>query len=139
MLDATEPNCPYYLIPGRCLNGKGRIISEKFTDWIDLAPRKSYKYIVSSDIKIDDNRELTGKISTVKYDYAALTFRNNLKKETSIDKYVEKLMEKNQGLEIDSFNISQIDSINLPVKEEYNVVISDKVEVTGDLIFLVVF
>ncbi|MCK4661607.1 MAG: hypothetical protein KAT68_01975 [Bacteroidales bacterium] len=136
LLDATEPNCPYYLIPKRCLNEKGRIISEKFTDWIDLAPRKSHKYTVSSDIKIDDNHELTGKISTVKYDYAALAFRNNLKKETNIDKYVEKLMEKNPGLEINSFNISQVDSIYLPVKEEYNVVISDKIEVTGDLIIL---
>ncbi|MCD4680220.1 MAG: DUF3857 domain-containing protein [Bacteroidales bacterium] len=134
LLDATEKNCPYYLIPQRCLNGKGRIISEKFTDWIDLTPKRSHKYIVNSDFKINDKFELTGKISTVKYDYAALEFRNNLEKETNIDKYVEKLMEKNQGLEIDSFNISQIDSINLPVKEEYNVVISDKIELAGDLI-----
>jgi len=135
LLDATDPLCPLDLLPARCLNGSGRLICEKGTDWISLKPNKSYDYTCTADLILDSQGEMTGKMVIDRNDYAAYRFRKNLESEKSMEKYIESLENANNGLTIENYSHANVDTIYNPVKEEYNISIEDNARVTSDFIY----
>jgi len=135
LLDATDPLCPLNLLPARCLNGSGRLICEKGTDWVNLNPQKSYNYACTAELTLDPEGTMTGTMIIDRKDYAAYRFRKSLELEKSMEKYIESLENANNGLTIESYSHTNVDSIYHPVKEEYNVTIEDNARVTSDFIY----
>jgi len=135
LLDATDPLCPLDLLPVRCLNGSGRLICEKGTDWVSLKPNKSYDYACTANLNLDPKGLMTGTMVIDRDDYAAYRLRKNLESEKSMEKYIESLENAHNGLTIESYSHVNIDSIYYPVREEYNVTIEDNARVTSDFIY----
>ena len=134
LLDATEKNCPYYLLPMRALNGQGQFMDKSRTGWVSLAADKKDKQMVMYSLSIEDDMSLKGKLSYSKGDYAALDFRNDYEDFNSEDEYLADYKSGKKGLKIVSHKIDNLDSIYKPITEEFEVVISNSVsDIDGEL------
>ncbi len=135
LLDATDPLCTFNILPPRCLNGKGFIVSKQGYKWIDLNPDLEYKYTTMANLKINEEGELIGYISNSRKDYAAYSLRKQIEKEKNEDEFIEEIENDNPGLTIENYKYTNIDSIYKPIKEYYEVIIGDKAEMVSDFIY----
>ena len=53
LLDATEANCPYYLLPMRDLNGQGRYMDKNLNGWLPIQPKKKEKQMVVYTLSLE--------------------------------------------------------------------------------------
>ncbi|MEJ5995865.1 DUF3857 domain-containing protein [Pedobacter sp. Du54] len=122
LLDATEPLLPFGLLPIRCINDQGRVINlKKPSYWIDLkASQKSVTSYVLDGVLTKDGK-IKGTIITYNLGYDAFNKRTAIKKYNSVEEYVEKLDEQMPYLNITGEEISNIDSLDLPLTEKYEV------------------
>jgi len=135
LLDATEPLCPCNILPFRCINGQGRLISASASRWVDLNSKMPYKHITSSKLTLNDDGELVGQISESRQGYAALRTRKHFEGKTT-DEVKTSLEENNPGLSLEEFEIINQDDIEKTLQTKSIVEITDKVEDAGDLIYL---
>jgi hypothetical protein len=134
--DATEACLPAGMLPFRALNGRGRIIDTDHSDWIDLSPTGEQKEMVYCDMKLNESGELSGTITYVDSDYGAYYFRKGLRSHNSHDEYIKEIESDFPGLTIHSFNFEDIDSLQKPVREIFNVSLSGYADMIGDMISL---
>ncbi len=134
LLDATEANCPYYLLPMRTLNGQAQFMDKSRTGWIQLVPGKKDKQMVNYSLSIEDDMSLKGKLTYSRGDYAALDFRNDYEDYNSDDEYLTAFKEGKKGLKIIEHKIDNLDSLYAPVSEEFDLVINNSVsDIDGEL------
>ncbi len=122
LLDATEPLLPFGLLPLRCINDQGRVINlKKPSYWIDLkAAQKSItNYILDGTLGKDG--KIKGTIITYSLGYDAFNKRKEIKRYNSVEEYVEKLDEQMTKLSILKEEILNIDSLDKPLTEKYEV------------------
>jgi len=134
LLDATDEYCYPNFLPKRCLNGDGRIVSEKFTDWINLNTKTSSKEVIGGNFSFDQDANLTGKIKIKKDNYFAYDFRNELDDFESNDKYIEEYQNKNHNIEISDYTFENVDSLYAPLLANYTLKISEIADQAGDMI-----
>jgi len=134
LFDATDPYLPAGMLPFRVLNGRGRIIDERYSNWIDLAPPCDQKETAYFDMKVDEFGELTGFITYTKNDYDAYYFRKDYKSHNSESEYLNEIESKFPGLTIINCKYKDLDSIQKPVIETYNVSLSGYSDIIGDMI-----
>ena len=60
MLDATEPLSPFGMLPARCINDSGLIVSKEETEWIALKDQVESE--VSNSVSISFNETLDSTI-----------------------------------------------------------------------------
>ena len=131
LLDATEPLLQFGTLPYRCLNDKGRVFSlSKPSYWInldDLPQREKNTYAL--DFTLQDNGKIKGTLTHYSIGYDAFKKRGEIKKFNSVDEYVEELNSKLPKLKILKSEITNLDSLDLPLGETYEVEINlyDKV------------
>jgi len=135
LLDATEPLCPCKILPFRCINGQGRLISKAGSTWVNLSSAMPYRHITSSKLTLNDDGELIGEITDAHQGYAALRTRKHFETKT-IDELITSLEENNQGLSLEEFEVINQDDIEKTLQTKSTVEITDKVEDAGDLIYL---
>jgi hypothetical protein len=136
LLDATEEYLPYNLIPFRCLNGKGRTVKEEFGEWVDLVTTGADKVVSIYDIELQSDMNLKGKLSVASFEYGAFNMRKSYHEFNSQDEYLEDFKKDKQGLNILGTSIENLDSINLPVTEKYEISISNKVNQIGNELYI---
>ncbi|MBN2272766.1 MAG: DUF3857 domain-containing protein [Bacteroidales bacterium] len=134
LFDATEPCLPAGMLPFRALNGRGRIIDNKYSDWIDLYTDDEQKETVYCDMKLDETGEITGTINYTDAGYEAYYFRNNLRGHNSHDEYIRELESNFPGLTVNSYAFEDADSLHKPVKEQYEVSLTGYTDAIGDMI-----
>lgn len=125
MLDATEPLLPFGLLPMRCINDQGRVINlKKPSYWIDMKAAKRSSSTHSLIGKLTEEGKIIGTITSIAGGFNALNTRKEIKTYSSIDEYVEKLDERLTNIKIKNFEISNIDSVENPLIEKYEVELS---------------
>jgi len=136
LLDATDHSCPFGLLPERCLNDKGEIISTLYKGDISLLSNTSNSESTLTELKLNpENGELTGKIQNMKKGYYAYECRNNFFKTGVKKDYIEKIQDSNTGIKIGSYELKNFDSVEIPVQIILNdVAISGKAELAGNII-----
>ncbi|WP_113661283.1 DUF3857 domain-containing protein [Pedobacter nanyangensis] len=121
LLDATEPLTPFGLLPLRCINDQGRVISlKKSSYWIDLKAGKKSSTNYSLIGKMTDDGKITAKMTSYATGLHAVNIRKQMKGHSSIDEYVEKLDERLTNIKIKNFKISNVDSVENALVEEYD-------------------
>jgi hypothetical protein len=78
LLDATEPYATPGLLPERCLNGQGRLITQAGGRWVSLAPAERYLRYTTAQLTLDAQGALGGKIKLEHTGYASLEAREQL-------------------------------------------------------------
>lgn len=140
LLDATEKYLPFGMLPERCLNVKGRTFDQK-TDgrWVSLDPVHKENQLTGYDLILGGDLILKGKIQKSKDEYSAFNFRSKFKEFASEESYINDFETKNSGLTIMDYKLMNIDSIEAPTSEEYDVEITNKAERVNDLIMVYAF
>lgn len=137
-LDATDPNLPVGMLPERCLNGQGRLMSPNANKWITLKPSSCYdKEVVQLDLKVNQDGSISGKISCKMIDYAALHFREAMEEYNEEEDYIEALETRYNGLVVNDHTMKNIDEdLSEPVYGEFEIDMTDMSDDLGGTIAL---
>lgn len=125
LLDASDPLLPFGLLPIRCINDQGRVISlEKPSYWIDLKASQKESAIYSLNLILQENGKMKGSISNFSMGYEAYNKRKKIKKFNSIDEYVENLDESMPKIKILKSDVKNLDDNEQVLSEVYEVEIN---------------
>ncbi len=136
LIDGTEPYAPYYLLPERSLNLFGRLYNRENSEVVNLKTDRKDKELIYYTLTLDDQLQLQGTVSFQRMDYAALDFRKKYKSFTSQESYFEDMLKEYPGLRIQNASIENIDSLYLPVKDKYEIVLKNQVDEVGENLYL---
>lgn len=126
LLDATEKYLPPNILPTRCINEKGLIVKEGTTiDWVDLSPKQTSTILNSTEIKLNNEGKINGKSTYKRMGYAALDTRNQLIKNNTQNKQEWILKNAIDGIEISNYTVSNKDSIDLPIVENFDFILNN--------------
>ncbi|MEO6521070.1 MAG: DUF3857 domain-containing protein [Mucilaginibacter sp.] len=124
MLDATDPLLAFGMLPLRCINDQGRVMSlNKPSYWIDMFETQKSATTSTLDLTLQNDGKIKGTITTFYTGYSAYEKRHAIKKFNSTDEYVENLDERLPKIKITKSDLSNLDSLNMPVVEKYDVII----------------
>lgn len=126
LLDATEPYCPYFILPPNTLNDKGLMVSETGYKWVDLYSKLVSQHIFSGQFSMNNELGIEGEISSTYDNFVALQMRKDIKAKTNIEEYKKDLEKKFDVSEITDLQIDNIDSIGKPMKLSMNVKMNDR-------------
>ncbi|WP_069659549.1 DUF3857 domain-containing protein [Arcticibacter eurypsychrophilus] len=125
MLDATDPFLPFGLLPIKCINDRGRVISmSKPSYWIDLVASQKESKIYNLALELLPDGKIKGNIIEISLGYEAYNKRKAIKKFNSVEEYVENLDESMPKTKIISNKIVGLDSLDAPLSESYVVEIN---------------
>jgi hypothetical protein len=123
LLDATDPLLSFGMLPLKCLNDKGRVYSiDKPSYWMEMSDNKQHESTTYTfNLTLQDNGKLKGTMTRYSLGYGGYLKRKEIKKFNSIDEYVENLDEKLPKLKIFKSSINNLDSLDMPLGEIYDV------------------
>lgn len=122
LLDATDPLLPFGLLPLRCINDQGRVISlDKPSYWIDLKASEKESKVYNLHLTLNEEGKIQGKITSFFFGYEALNRRKKIKSFNSVEEYVENLDENMPKIKIIESDIQNLDRLDKAVVEEYEV------------------
>jgi len=131
-LDATDPLLAFGLLPLRCLNGQGRVISASGASyWADLTTLQKKTSTYSFDITLNENGKLSGVITIYSSGYSGFEKREKIRRFNTTDEFVEDVNAHSPKLKIIKAEITNIDSLDLPLVETYEVEIKNYIK-NGD-------
>jgi hypothetical protein len=134
LLDATEPLLPYNVLPERCLNGRGFVVSATKSGWTPIVPGAKERHVVNSEFTLTEDGELKGQVTQVHEGYGAYEARQALKKHGEKD-YVKNYSAR-QHWAVEKSELTGHQEINMPAREVLTVSIGDHAVVAGDVIYL---
>lgn len=126
LLDATDDFLPFGMIPERCINGKGRVLGEKQSFWIDMAPTSKSRQVTMVNLKLGTDGRFTGKIQSNYSGYAALQQRKRIYSHSSRKEYADEVNTSVLKLaDIKSYELYGVDSIYKPLVEVFDIELDD--------------
>jgi hypothetical protein len=131
-LDATEKNLPYDMLPPRCYNHNGFLVSQERHGWVGVEPTKREKISLNANVALSAEGRLDGKVSVSNDGFAAFNSREKLvagqeayKKDSFISKNTN--VQKSEIL-----NLKEIDK---PLIENYELSVDDYATLSTDVIY----
>jgi hypothetical protein len=122
MLDATDALLPFGLLPEHCLNDQGRVVSlNKPSYWVDMVSAQKKTLTYAMNLTLQPDGKLTGNMVHYSNGYEALEKRRRIKKFNTSEEYVENLDERMTKMKIRKWEIKNLDSLDLPLVESYDV------------------
>lgn len=137
LVDATDKQAPFGIIPFRALNVQGRVMDfRKGSYWMPIEPFKQNIDYINSQITAKPNGDFIGKVNQAGYGYIALKKRNTIDEE-SLQEYIKTQQNDKAGIEIEDYQVEDLSVIENPLKENYTVSIEP--ETVGDKVILYPF
>ena len=134
LLDATEPLLATTLLPPRCLNGQGRIISDN-PRLIDLKQPSGFSKSIFYNFTMGEEGTLEGKMQFTYKGYNAYQLRKYIA-DNGKDKMLEERKKDNGDWEITSWEIGPEKEADRALVETIECTIEGKVEDMGDVLLL---
>jgi hypothetical protein len=135
LLDATERFLPAGVIPERCLNGQGLMISKNFHGWFTLETKAKAKTIIESNLAINSSGDLHGNISFSRDGYEGSTMRKNYFAKGE-GEYVKNALAGKASWQVAKNSFANLQDITKAAKETYEVIIDDHLTVAGNQIYI---
>ena len=133
LLDATNLELPMSVLPKRCINGKGFLITKEAFSWIDLSSPKS-RISTSTDFALSEDGSLNGKLTISHDGLYASAMRKDFKKKGETD-YVKAFLE-GKNWEHSKSSFENIDDYKITAKETHEFSIPEFGQTAGDVIYL---
>jgi hypothetical protein len=135
LLDATEKYLPANVLPERCLNGQGLLISRNSRHgWIDLQSKAKSKTTISADLLLEEDGALKGKLNFTRDGYDALRMRKDFV--TKGEESYLKDVTKSRSWQIEKSEFKDIKNIDLAAKESHDLSIQEHASVAGNVIYI---
>lgn len=137
LLDATNKQVPFGVIPFRALNVQGRVMDfKKGSYWMPIEPFKQNTLYANAQITTEKNGTFKGNVKQASYGYIALSKRVTIDEE-SLQEYIKTNQKDKAGIEIENYEVEDLTEIEKPFKESYD--ISIEPETVGDKVILYPF
>jgi transglutaminase-like putative cysteine protease len=122
LLDASDHFLPFGLLPERCLNGSGRLISKKEEEsgWVDIKPREKQKQQITLTLTLNENT-FKGDLSIVSSGYEAYDKRKAIGAQESIEKYKDKMQQNIHSFQIVNYELENFNDLSKPLIETLKV------------------
>ena len=133
-LDATEKYLPMGILPERCLNGLGLVISKTNHGWVDIEPKAKAKTSISTDLTLGVDGEVLGKVNLTCDGYDAHRLRANYYKKGEADYVKGFLADKNW--EIKKSEFQNIKEINNTPQQIHEFTVGEYATLAGNVIYL---
>ncbi len=134
LLDATNKQAPFGVIPFHALNVQGRVMDFKNGSyWMPIEPFKQNIHYANAQIAALENGNFSGKVNQASYGYIALEKRSTIE-ENTLEEYIKTEENDKAGIEIDSLQVEDLSQIEKPFKENYT--ISIEPETVGNKVIL---
>jgi len=117
LLDATDDFLPFGVLPVRCLNDQGRVVSKTESGWINLTSNQKNKTVVSMDMKWLPTEELKGSLIVQYSGYDALDQRKKIKGKSDSENLKELGKQFHDG-EVENYKIENAEDLTIPLTEK---------------------
>jgi hypothetical protein len=138
LADATDDWYPFGLIPERCLNGKGRVLGDEGSSWIDLKPSDKEKSITNLRLKLDDTGTIAGEISVIYSGYSAVRTRKKISASASQQQFNDEMRMDIEGVEEWNVETLNLDDLDKPLIQKITIKLSTEAS-SGYYVFNPVF
>lgn len=132
LLDATDKFVKMNMLPKRCLNERGWLIS-KNPKWVSLAPTEKGQQTTQLTFAIEDNQQLKGQFTESYYGYADAEKKAEIY-DIGKDKYLENLKSQYPNFEKPEIALKETESKE--TRLECQTIINEAYTVAGDRIFI---
>lgn len=134
LMDATEKNAPYDLLPPHCTNLTGLLLTGLGYQWVDLTTKINFKTSVVADLELSNETDLKGTVKFTRSGYEALQARNEYSKKGEQlylrDRWDGRLVN------IETNKVEGIDSVFSPLEEIYSMTFQDRVTTAGNMLYI---
>ena len=135
LLDATNKYTKPNLLPTRALNWYGKLIKKDATfTTLNLIPQNTSRENTNMSVEIMTDGKIQGKLRKTHSDYNAYVYRNNYGS-VNEDEYLEKLENKNDGMEISDYSIKNKNEVGKAIMESYAFNLDSQANVVGNKIY----
>lgn len=134
LLDATERALPFHLLPSRCINGQGQLITKDGAMAINLRPSGKFKKASQFKLALNEEGDWVGKLTISRKDYATRSLRTEVAQDGETV-YIEKFQNDHESVSIDGYEFEHLQNLGNETKEHYEIRISDQVMEAGDLLY----
>jgi len=134
LLDATEKLLPAGMLPERCLNGNGFVVSKGGFRWTPLQTKTKSRIVVNADLTLTPEANLVGKLQIDRSGYDALAGRKKYFSKDEAD-YVKDFI-GTRSWEISKSEIGNAKEIHQPMKEVYDLTVSEHITAAGNVFYL---
>ena len=109
LADATEKYYPFGLLPERCLNGKGRVMGDRTSYWIDLKPAATGKTFFMLSLVLGIDGVMRGTVLSTYMGYDAVSERQKILSFQSVEEYIDDLRTNLGQMEITGYEVNDVD------------------------------
>ncbi|MFA8451966.1 MAG: DUF3857 domain-containing protein [Bacteroidales bacterium] len=135
LMDATNPNCPCNLLPLRCINDRGRVISESGSYFIDIEAKNISKSIAIAKMNLSEDGVISGNMKLAFNGSAALNFRNKMEG-LSEDEIIKNLSDDYESVNIESVDIQNLKETEKSITTSLDIEMEEETDMGNDLIYL---
>ncbi len=121
LADATDRAYPFGMLPERCLNGKGRVVGDGKSYWIDLQPTEIRKTTSVLSLVLDSIGVIRGSLTSTFFGYDAVNKRREIRSFQSYDDYISDLKTVLAGIEIKDYELRNVDDWEKPLTRTLNI------------------
>lgn len=132
MLDATDRYVKMNMLPKRCLNDRGWLVS-KNPRWVSLVPTEKKYMNTQLVFSIEEDQQLKGHFNEYYYGYASSEKKAEVN-DLSEEKYFEKLKNQYTNFEAPVFTLKESESKEININCQTT--INEAYTVAGDRIFI---
>lgn len=134
LLDATEPYLPNNLLPERCLNGRGFVVTKEGPHWINLTSGEKTRTVTIANLNLDSEGHLAGEMTVEHTGYDALSHRKKYLSLGETD-YLKSFTSSKEWL-VSKSTFEGLKDVHKPFKEKYDLSMENMVTVSGDILYL---
>jgi Domain of Unknown Function with PDB structure (DUF3857)/Transglutaminase-like superfamily len=134
LLDATDRSLPMSILPERCLNGNGLVISKTNSKWVSLSSNSRSKSSTEFEVSLAEEGSSKGKITITSAGYHAQDVRNSYKG-LGEEKYLT-MMSSTHSWEIEKSEFENITKAMETVKETYQAKMENFAQVAGSVMYI---
>ena len=120
LVDATEPLLPCGVLPERCLNQTGRLITKNAAEgrWVDLTPTQRHVHYQQVALTLDTQGGLTGTAHEEYGGYAGADARETLATQGE-KKYLAEVRQRHEAWAMPKLNVGQVENVDNPLALDY--------------------
>ncbi len=136
LMDASEKNQPWFLLPEFCLNGQGRIVSETQDSWIDLVPLNDNHTYTQTLLKVSPDGSMAVEMKKNMTNYHRLKQQREYEKFSTIEAFMDDYEAASPGIELTDMQMDNIGDWSKPLVSTYRLGIPAADPASKDVIYL---
>jgi hypothetical protein len=134
LLDATEKLLPIGMLPERCLNDRGLVVSTQSPQWVNLQSQTKSRMVINAELKLTDAADLNGNLNVESTGYFSAAARKSFLAKGEAD-YIKEFV-GTKSWQLASSNFENTKDIQLPFKEKHGLTISEHITTAGNTFYL---